>query len=154
MAPRHLRALPLALVLAAALPFSCKRELACPDFDSCSSAKTCPWLRCLCDDTPETFPATCRADGTCNTTRDCAELCESAGTSCAHPPESCDTFIPTACECTNGESGDHFAAAWNCKDGSQLDIFAYDCDLACDQPTMGEGGAGISTSSTFSSSTF
>lgn len=142
-----------ALALAAITPSCASRDLACPGFDACVTNAECPLVRCVCAGIPATAPPTCRPDGTCTTTADCAEVCGAAQQTCASPP-TCQAFIPTECAC--GDGSKKFAAAWNCAAGALEATSIKDCDDTCDNPdppatsTVGVGSSGsASTGSSF-----
>ncbi len=124
-------------------PLGCGgRAGSCPGFDSCSDVIPCPWVRCSCDDQIQrSAPPKCRADGTCDTASDCAAVCTAAGSHCAKPPQTCDAYLATECNCASGDkAATRFTEAWNCTNASGLKSSAKDCNDACGDKAMGAGG--------------
>jgi hypothetical protein len=128
-----------ALAFAGLAPACGSRPGACPGFDSCSDAKPCPRVRCVCDGGSEVLPATCRSDGTCWTVSDCPALCAQRKSSCAKPPASCEAYLATECECSSTTT--RFTEVWDCARGDGPLPSGKDCDDACGAKT-GSGGAG------------
>jgi len=129
-----------ALVTAAPFTACGSRAGACPGFDSCSDATTCPLVRCICDNGSQSFPAKCGSDGTCFTASDCSALCGTRQGKCAKPPAACDSYLVNECQCNSTKLRD--AEAWNCVDATQPAINGQDCQNACGTTSSGTGVGG------------